>query len=171
MLVFRLFYCVFLINRYVKYRDFSRVIKVYFLFWFFEVFDFGVFGGVGCFVVFIDSFFFELGVIDFIVVRYILVLFDFVVLLRVLVEFFEGVVCVFVVVLVFVGCVVFSVDGIGFFVVVCLVWQFDFGSFDVGVGVYVLLGIVNWNQLKFGFYMIVDDGRIVGCVIVYCVVQ
>lgn len=87
-----------------------------------EASDSGAFGGAGCFVVPVDSLPLELGVIDFIVVRYILVLFDPVVSLRVLVELFEGAACVSVVVLVLAGCVVISVDGIGLSVVVRLVW-------------------------------------------------
>lgn len=89
----------------------------------------------------VDSLPLELGVVDFIVVRYILVLFDPVVSLRVLVEPFEGAACVSVVLLVLAGCVVFSVDGIGLSVFVRLVWWFDFGRFDVGVGVHVSPGI------------------------------
>ena len=116
-LVLRLFYCVPLINRYVKYRDLSRAIKAHPSPRLSEASDSGAFGGAGCFVVPI-----ELGVIDFIVVRYILVLFDPVVSLRVLVELFEGAACVSVVVLVLAGCVVFIVDGIGLSVVVRLVW-------------------------------------------------
>lgn len=121
-LVLRLFYCVPLINRYVKYRDLSRAIKAHPSPRLSEVSDSGAFGGAGCFVVPVDSLPLELGVIDFIVVRYILVLFDPVVSLRVLVELFEGAACVSVVVLVLAGCVVFSVDGIGLSVVVRLVW-------------------------------------------------
>lgn len=111
-----------LINRYVKYRDLSRAIKAHPSPRLSEASDSGAFGGAGCFVVPVDSLPLELGVIDFIVVRYILVLFDPVVSLRVLVELFEGAACVSVVVLVLAGCVVFSVDGIGLSVVVRLVW-------------------------------------------------
>ena len=66
----------------------------------------------------VDSLPLELGVVDFIVVRYILVLFDSVVSLRVLVEPFEGAASVSVVVLVLAGCVVFRVVGIVVFVFV-----------------------------------------------------
>ena len=90
----------------------------------------------------VDSLLLELGVVDFIVVRYTLVLFDPVVSLKVLVEPFEGAACVSVVVLLLAGCVVFNVDGIGLSVFVRLVWWLDFGRFDVGVGVHVSPGTV-----------------------------
>ena len=97
-LVLRFFNCVPLINRYVKYRDLSRAIKAHPSPRLSEASDSGAFGG-GCFVVPVDNLPLELGVVDFIVVRYILVLFDPAVLLRVLVEPFEGAACVSVVVL------------------------------------------------------------------------
>ena len=75
-LVLRLFYCVPLINRYVKYRDLSRAIKAHPSPRLSEASDSGAFGGAGCFVVPVDSLPLELGVIDFIVVRYILGLFE-----------------------------------------------------------------------------------------------
>ena len=150
----------------MKYRDLSRAIKAHPSPRLSEASDSGAFGGAGCFVLPVDSLPLELGVADLIVVRYILVLFDPVVSLRVLVEPFEGAACISVVVLVLAGCVVFIVDGIGLSVSVRLVWWFDFGRFDVGVGVHVSPGTVKWNQLKPGFHMIADDGRIVGSAIV-----
>ena len=140
-LVLGFFYCVPLINRYVKYRDLSRAIKAHSSPRLSEASDSGAFGG-GCFVVPVDSLLLELGVVDFIVVRYTLVLFDPVVSLKVLVEPFEGAACVSVVVLLLAGCVIFNVDGIGLSVFVRLVWWLDFGRFDVGVGVHVSPGTV-----------------------------
>ena len=140
-LVLGFFYCVPLINRYVKYRDLSRAIKAHSSPRLSEASDSGAFVG-GCFVVPVDSLLLDPGVVDFIVVRYTLVLFDPVVSLKVLVEPFEGAACISVVVLVLAGCVVFNVDGIGLSVFVRLVWWLDFGRFDVGVGVHVSPGTV-----------------------------
>lgn len=90
----------------------------------------------------VDSLPLQLGVVDFIVVRYILVLFDPVVSLAVSVELFGVVVSVSVVVVVPAGCVVFGVGDIGVSVLVRLRWCFVFGRLDVGIGVHVSPGTV-----------------------------
>ena len=146
-LMLRFFNCVPLINKYVKYRDLIRAIKAHLSPRLSEASDSGALGG-GCFVVPVDSLPLELRVVDLIVVRYILVLFDPVVSLTVSVDLFEVGASVSVVVLVLVGCFVFSVDVIDVSVFVRLLWWFDFGRFDVGVGVHVSPGTVKWNQLK-----------------------
>ena len=136
-LVLRFFNCVPLINRYVKYRDLSRAIKAHPSPRLSEDFDSGACGG-GCSVVPVESLPLELGV----VVRYILVLFDPVFSLIVFVEFFKVGACISVVVLVLSGCAVFSVGDVGVCVFVQLLWWFDFGLFDVGIGVHVSPGTV-----------------------------
>lgn len=146
-LALRFFNCVPLINRYVKYRDLSRAIKAHPSPRLSEASDSGAFGG-DCSVVPVDSLPLELEVVGFIVVRYILVLFDPIVSLTVFVELFEVGACVSVVALVLAGCVVFGVGDFGVSVFVRLLWWFDSGCFDVGVGVHVSPGTVKQSQLK-----------------------
>ena len=110
-LMLRFFNCVPLINKYVKYRDLIRAIKAHPSPRLSEASDSGALGG-GCFVVPVDSLPLELRVVDLIVVRYILVLFDPVVSLTVSVDLFEVGTSVSVVVLVLARCFVFSVDVI-----------------------------------------------------------
>lgn len=142
-LVLRFFNSVPLINRYVKYRDLSRATKAHPSPRVSEDFDSGAFGG-GCSVVPVESLPLELWV----VVRYILVLFDPVLSLVVFVELFKVGASISVVVLVLSECAVFSVGDVGVCAFVQLLWWFDFGRFDVGIGVHVSPGTVKWNQFK-----------------------
>ncbi len=114
-----------------------------------EAFDSGAFGGAFlCIVVVVESLLLQLRVVDFIVGRYILVMFNPVVLLAFFVELFCVTVRVSVVVVVLVDSLVFGVADIRVSVVVRFRWWFVFGRLDVGVGVHVSPGTVKWKRIR-----------------------
>lgn len=129
------------INQYVRYSDLSRAIMAHSSPRLPEAFDFGA-SGAGFLGVVVEVE--NLWLIDFVVGGYILVMFDPVVLLTFSIELFWVVFNFSDVKMVLVDCNVFGVTDIAVLVVVWFLWCF---VSEVGAGVHVSPGTVEWKQL------------------------